>query len=121
MFQIKSFLLDCTSGPGFGEYYRYKAILGSLLCSFLNPRGAMISTQKPHITDFKGVVSVSYKLIPAPTVSAINPDYKKEMIEIMNSINSMETDSVETIEFNGLGSLSKIIAELITKEPYKIK
>ena len=21
MFQIKSFLLDCTSGPGFGEYY----------------------------------------------------------------------------------------------------
>lgn len=100
---------------------RYKAILGSLLCSFLNPRGAMISIQKPHITDFKGVVSVSYKLIPAPTVSAINPDYKKEMIEIMNSINSMETDSVETIEFNGLGSLSKIIAELITKEPYKIK
>ncbi|MFV0272517.1 MAG: DevR family CRISPR-associated autoregulator [Macellibacteroides fermentans] len=100
---------------------RYKAILGSLLCSFLNPKGAMTSTQKPHITDFKGVVSVSYKLIPAPTVSAINPDYKKEMVEIMNSINSMETDSVETIEFNGLGSLSKIIAELITKEPYKIK
>lgn len=22
MFQIKSFLLDCTSGPGFGEYYK---------------------------------------------------------------------------------------------------
>lgn len=99
---------------------RYKAILQSLLSSFLNPKGAMTSTQKPHITDFKGVVAISYKLIPAPTISAINPNFKEEITEIKNNLNSIEEGAVETIEFDGLGSLSKIIADLIKQNPYKI-
>ena len=100
---------------------RYKAILQSLLSSFLNPKGAMTSTQKPHITDFKGLVSISYKLIPAPTISAINPKYKEEIIEIAKNLNIIEPESIELKSFDGLGSLSKIIAELITDEPYKIQ
>ena len=100
---------------------RYKAILQSLLSSFLNPKGAMTSTQKPHITDFKGVVSISHKLIPAPTISAINPEYQKEIEEISKNLNEIEADSIELKSFDGLGSLSKIIAELITDEPYKIQ
>lgn len=100
---------------------RYKAILRSLLSSFLNPKGAMTSTQKPHITDFKGVVSISHKLIPAPTISAINPDYQKEIEEISKNLNEIEADSIELKSFDGLGSLSKIIAELFADEPYKIQ
>lgn len=100
---------------------RYKAILQSLLSSFLNPKGAMTSTQKPHITDFKGVVSISHKLIPAPTISAINPDYQKEIEEISKNLNEIEADSIELKSFDGLGSLSKIIAELFADEPYKIQ
>lgn len=100
---------------------RYKAILQSLLSSFLNPKGAMTSTQKPHITDFKGVVSISHKLIPAPTISSINPDYQKEIAEISKNLNEIEVDSIELKNFDGIGSLSKIIAELIADEPYKIQ
>lgn len=100
---------------------RYKAILQSLLSSFLNPKGAMTSTQKPHITDFKGVVSISYKLIPAPTISAINPDYQKEIGEITKNLNEIEADSIELKSFYGFGDLSKIISELIIDEPYQIK
>lgn len=100
---------------------RYKAILQSLLSSFLNPKGAMTSTQKPHITDFKGVVSISHKLIPAPTISAINPDYQEEITEISKNLNTIDVDSIELKNFAGLGSLSKIIAELIADEPYKIQ
>jgi CRISPR-associated protein Cst2 len=100
---------------------RYKAILQSLLSSFLNPKGAMTSTQKPHITDFKGVVSISHKLIPAPTISAINPDYQTEIEEISKNLNKIEADSIELKSFDGLGGLSKIIAELIAVEPYKIQ
>ena len=100
---------------------RYKAILQSLLSSFLNPKGAMTSTQKPHITDFKGVVAISHKLIPAPTISAINPDYQTEIEEISKNLNQIETDSIELKSFIGLGGLSKIIAELIADEPYKIQ
>jgi len=100
---------------------RYKGILQSLLSSFLNPKGAMTSTQKPHITDFKGVVSISHKLIPAPTISAINPDYQTEIEEISKNLNEIEADSIELKSFDGLGGLSKIIAELIAAEPYKIQ
>lgn len=100
---------------------RYKAILQSLLSTFLNPKGAMTSTQKPHITDFKGVVSISHKLIPAPTISAINPNYLNEIKEISKNLNEIDVDSIELKNFEGLGSLSKIIAELITDEPYKIQ
>jgi len=99
---------------------RYKAILQSLLSSFLNPKGAMTSTQKPHITDFKGVVAISHKLIPAPTISAINPAYRSEIETIAENLNSIEADSIEIKDFAGLGELSGIIAELMNNEPYEI-
>lgn len=99
---------------------RYKAILQSLLSSFLNPRGAMTSTQKPHITDFKGVVSYSEKLIPAPTISPINPDYEKEIETIKKNLNLIEPNSITTKTFNGFGDLSEIIKDLIQEEPYKL-
>jgi len=99
---------------------RYKAILQSLLSSFLNPRGAMTSSQKPHITDFKGVVTYSEKLIPAPTISPINPEYKSEIDTIATNLNEIEPDAITVKQFNGLGALSEIIKELIVEEPYKL-
>ena len=111
----------CTITDDKERKNRYKAVLQSLLSSFLNPKGAMTSTQKPHVTDFKGVVSVSHKLILAPTVSAINPDYLQEIKDITENLIKIEADSIELKPFNGLGDLSKIIAELMEDEPYKIE
>lgn len=99
---------------------RYKAVLQSLLSSFLNPRGAMTSSQKPHITDFKGVVTYSEKLIPAPTVSSINPEYIKEIEMITSNLNEIEPGAITAIEFNGLGELSGIIKDLLVEQPYKL-
>ena len=99
---------------------RYKAILQSLLSSFLNPRGAMPSSQKPHITDFKGIVTYSEKLIPAPTVSSINPEYVQEIGMITSNLNEIEPGAITAIEFNGLGELSGIIKDLIVEQPYKL-
>ncbi len=99
---------------------RYKAIIHSLLSSFLNPRGAMTSIQKPHITDFKGVVTFSEKLIPAPTISSINPDYVKEIEAITTNLNDIETGAITLLKFNGLGELSGIFKNLISEEPYKM-
>jgi CRISPR-associated protein Cst2 len=99
---------------------RYKAILQSLLNSFLNPRGAMTSSQKPHITDFKGVVSFSEKLIPAPTISPINPDYKKEIETISSNLNAIEQGAITAKTFNGLGQLSEFIKDLMQEQPYKL-
>jgi CRISPR-associated protein Cst2 len=99
---------------------RYKSVVVSLLNSFINPQGAMTSTQKPHITDLKGVVSISSKLIPAPTISAINEEYQTQIEKIVTNLNKIEPDAIELKEFDGLGKLSEILAELINYEPYKI-
>lgn len=99
---------------------RYKALVQSLLSSFINPKGAMTSTQKPHITGFKGVVSVSNKLTPAPTISALNEDYQSEIKKIANSINKIEGNAITLQNFEGLGQLSEILVDLMNYEPYKI-
>ena len=80
----------------------------------------MTSSQKPHITDFKGVVSYSEKMIPAPTISAINPKYQDEIETIKNNLNGIEKDSIDLKPFNGLGKLSEIIKDLLNEEPYKL-
>ena len=100
---------------------RYKALVQSLLSSFINPKGAMTSTQKPHITDFKGVVSIATKLTPAPTISALNEGYEKEIESIATNLNRIEANSIEIQKFNGLGELSKILVDLMNYEPYKIQ
>ena len=99
---------------------RYKALVQSLLSSFINPKGAMTSTQKPHITDFKGVVAVSNKLTPAPTISALNEDYQSEIKKIAASINKIEDNAISVQSFEGLGQLSEILVDLMSYEPYKI-
>ncbi len=99
---------------------RYKILLQSLLSSFINPQGAMTSTQKAHITNFKGVVSTSSSLIPAPTISALNGNYNQELTTIAENLNKIEKDSIELKTFDGIGELSKIFVELMEAEPYKI-
>lgn len=112
--------IDRKYSENINRQKRYKAILQSLLNSFLNPKGAMTSSQKPHITDFKGVVTYSEKLIPAPTISAINPDYMVEIETITSNLNDIEPGAVTAIKFNGLGELSGIIKNLMAEEPYKL-
>ena len=99
---------------------RYKAILQSLLATILNPKGAMTSSQKPHITDFKGIVAVTHKLMPAPIVSAINPDYRTEIETISKSLNVISEDAVEVYSFDGLGKFSEVIKDLYDAEPYTL-
>lgn len=99
---------------------RFKALVQSLLSSFVNPKGAMTSTQKPHITNLEGVVAVSSKLIPAPTISALNPGYKDEIKKITENLNRIEEDAIEIKEFKGLGEFSGILADITNSEPYKI-
>nr|WKN34413.1 DevR family CRISPR-associated autoregulator [Tunicatimonas sp. TK19036] len=100
---------------------RYKALVHSLLNTFINPKGAMTSTQKPHITNMKGVVSVSSKLTPAPTISALDENYQQEIQTIAENLNTIEPGSITVEKFEGLGELSKILTGLMKYEPYTIQ
>lgn len=100
---------------------RYKAILQGLVSTIINPRGAMIGSQYPHITDFKGIIAYSHNLMPAPTVSAINPDYSKQMESIVDNLNKMQKDSIEKKTFDSVADFVKIVADdLMSASPYKI-
>jgi len=94
---------------------RYDALLKSVLYTFIKPNGAMRNTQNPHIVNFEGVISYSTTTCPAPSVSAINENYKNEMKEITVSLNTITNNSVTSIEFSSLSQFSQEFAKLISE------
>ena len=100
---------------------RFKAVIESLLCTFVEPNGAMRSAQNPHLVNFEGVVSLSTKILPAPTVSPLNAEYKDEIRRVADALNQIEEGAIERHEFDSLGHYAEVMANLAnTTAPYKI-
>jgi CRISPR-associated protein Cst2 len=101
---------------------RYIALLKSILYTFLKPTGAMRNTQNPHIVDFVGVISYSSSSIPAPTVSAINDNYDKEIEEIAEDLNKIVSNSITVERFSSLKDFTEKFQDIINNtEPLKLK
>ncbi len=101
---------------------RYKALLESLIYTFVEPNGAMRNTQLPHIVDFSGVVSYTTAVVPAPTVSALNSDYRENIEGIAVALNNLHPDSVVVKQFNSLAEYTQILQDLIAStEPYRLE
>lgn len=92
---------------------RLKVLLESVLYTFVEPAGAMRSTQNPHIVDFKGVVSVSHDVVPAPCISPLKPDFEVDVKQIAEAINSLRPRAIEVKPFASLGEFAQLMAELI--------
>ena len=101
---------------------RAKALLKSVLYSFLQPNGAQRNTQNPHIVNFEGVISLSYEPIPAPTVSPINESYVAQIEGIAAALQPItEEGAIEIIKFASLEEFAKKMADIINAvEPYKV-
>ena len=100
---------------------RYKALIESLLCTFVEPNGAMRSAQNPHLVNFEGVVSLSSKVLPAPTVSPLNECYRGEIQRIADALNQIEAGAIECRQFDSLGGYAELMASLAnTTVPFKI-
>lgn len=93
---------------------RAQALLDSILATFVAPTGAQRNTQNPHILGFEGVVSVSSNSLPAPTVSALNPDYVAEIEQVAGHLNALEPNSrpISLFPFEGIGKFASIMAEI---------
>lgn len=101
---------------------RYQALLKSILYTFLKPTGAMRNTQNPHIVNFEGVISYSSNSIPAPTVSALNDNYYKEIEGITISLNKIANNSVTVEEFGSLKEFAEKFQGIINDtKPLKLK
>jgi len=100
---------------------RYKALLQSVLYTFVKPNGAMRNTQNPHILDFEGVVSYSESSCPAPTVSGLKEDYIEEIEKTATNLNKIVNNTITTKKFGSISEFTDIISDLITQNPGKIE
>lgn len=92
---------------------RHKALLESVLCTFLEPRGAMRSTQNPHIVAFDGVVTVSKAVLPAPTSSPLGKDFVAELERVQRALDSLHPGAITLYRFDSLGEFAEVMARLV--------
>lgn len=92
---------------------RLKALLESVLHTFIEPAGAMRSTQNPHVVDMRGVVTVSRAVVPAPCISPLKNEFDGEIQKIAEALNSLRPDAVEVKAFGSASELAHVFAELI--------
>jgi len=99
-------------------------MMESLLYTFLEPRGAMRSTQSPHLLNFEGVIAISSGATPAPTVSPLKDGcYKTEIEAIRRNLDPIRPDVVKTAEFNSLAEFTEQMSGLIggSSSPYTLR
>ncbi|GAB6933861.1 MAG TPA: DevR family CRISPR-associated autoregulator [Calditerricola sp.] len=92
---------------------RAQALLESVLFTFVHPRGAQRNTQNPHILGFEGVLTTSTASVPAPTISALSSDYRREIEGIAEQLNRLYPGAVATRAFASLSEFAAHMAELI--------
>jgi CRISPR-associated protein Cst2 len=100
---------------------RHRALLESLLYTFVELNGAMRNTQHPHLVNFDGVVATSRAAIPAPTMSPLHDNYREELEQITQALNSLQPEAIELQPFEGLGAFSKVMADLVQTTPFALR
>jgi CRISPR-associated protein Cst2 len=92
---------------------RLGALLRSVLSAFVKPTGAHRNTQNPHVVDFEGVISTSTCSLPAPAVSALNPDYLNEIDKIAEALNGLSTANggIRAQRFSGMAEFAQSMAK----------
>jgi CRISPR-associated protein Cst2 len=100
---------------------RYRALLESVLYTFVQPNGAMRAAQLPHLVTLEGVVSVSTSVMPAPTISPLNPDYREEIEQVAAALNGLRPNAVAVHSFYALADFARVMQELVeTTGPFAV-
>jgi CRISPR-associated protein Cst2 len=102
---------------------RAKALLESVLYTFLQPNGAMRSSQAPHIVNVQGVLSISAGPTPAPTVSPLKDDYREQIEQLKTALDSIAPKSqVIAYPFDSLVDLTQIVGDLAANTvPFELR
>lgn len=92
---------------------RAQALLESVLYTFMQPKGAMRSAQAPHIVNAEGVVAISSRSTPAPTVSPLNDTYRSQIESIRTALRPITEDNISLEGFDDLRGFTETMAHLI--------
>lgn len=101
---------------------RHKALLESLIYTFVQPNGAMRSTQMPHLVNFRGAVTYTSQIVPAPAISSLNRDFVVELEQVASELNQLRPGAVIVEKFETLAEFTKVMTRLInTTSPYRLE
>lgn len=100
---------------------RFKALLEALLYTLVEPAGAMRGTQAPHIVDVAGMVTVSRNVIPAPTLSPLNPDYSSQLSDLCEVLNGIRPNALSAHSFSSLAEYAQQMSALMNDEPFAMQ
>ncbi len=101
---------------------RLVALLESLAYTFVQPDGAMRSTQHPHIVDVQGVLSYTTASAPAPLMSPLNRNFVEQTERIAASLNKIHAGRIVVQRFANLAELVELLQALIEQcEPYQFQ
>jgi CRISPR-associated protein Cst2 len=93
---------------------RLRAALMSLAQTVLHPKGALTSTQLPHVVDAQGFVSVSSSAAAAPLLSPLADNFMDRGSEIARLINRLHGENaVQVLPFDGSEGLLGRLADVI--------
>lgn len=100
---------------------RLRALLESVLYTFIEPAGAMRTAQNPHILDVSGVISVSSNVLPAPCISPLKDDFVADVQRVAKSLNELHPGAIELFSFASLGEFAEQMSRLIREaEPFTL-
>lgn len=100
---------------------RYRALIESLLFTFVEPNGAMRAAQLPHCVALEGVLSWTTAVLPAPMISPLNPDYRLEVGRVAEALNGLYPEAVKVQSFDTLGDLAELMLNLAnTTGPFTV-
>ncbi|MCC6800492.1 MAG: DevR family CRISPR-associated autoregulator [Anaerolineae bacterium] len=102
---------------------RFRAALMALAQTVLHPKGALTSTQLPHVVDVEGFVSVSSSAAAAPLISPLADNFIERANDVSSLINRVHGENaVYLLPFAGqeglLGQLADVI-ETTTPGQYR--
>ena len=101
--------------------YRAKALLESVLYTFLQLDGAHRNTQTPHVVGFEGMITTSSSVVPAPAFSPLHPEYCMHIERIANNLNRLHEGAITLYPFDSPGMFTEAMTNLITSsQPYRL-
>lgn len=92
---------------------RLKVLMESVMYTFIEPAGAMRSTQNPHIVNLTGAITISRNVTPAPCISPLKPDFVKDIEQVASALNTLRPNAIEVKPFGSMGEFAETMAGLI--------
>lgn len=92
---------------------RLHAVLLALAQTLIHPKGALTSTQLPHVVEMDGFISTSTSAASAPLLSPLTDGYVERAQRVAGSLNGLYDDSVGILPFAGQDGLLEQMSEVL--------